>query len=144
MFPAVPPATPPSGEERAPASPLWGGGGADRAARRLFEDLARQEACEVAAAAAREGEGGSQKGTEGKNGSYSCGARWTELDAAAERAHLADPLPGYAAQFSVEREEADFADVNGAWLESRLRSVAARAKLAESRMIRQLTKQLSA
>ena len=72
------------------------------------------------------------------------GIDWIELDAAAERAHLADPLRGYVAQFDAGREEAGFAEVNGAWLGGRLRSIAARAKLAESRMIRRLTKRLSA
>jgi hypothetical protein len=146
--PASPPTRPAPPASAHPCSPLWGGG-ADAAARRLFTGLARQEAREEEEEEEEEvdsEEVDSEEGTTRLRGGPGGrgGIDWIELDAAAERAHLADPLRGYVAQFDAGREEAGFAEVNGAWLGGRLRSIAARAKLAESRMIRRLTKRLSA
>ena len=147
MFPPLPPASPRADEvTRAASSPLWRGS-AGGTAECFFRDLARQESDEAqeADAAAREVHAGGANGScDGGEQPQAAKSQWIELDPAAERQYLDDPLRSYTQQFCVDQENHDFADVNGPWLDRKMRSIAARAKLAESRMIRQLTKQLSA
>ena len=147
----LPPTSPSSSSScSSSSSPLLPVGGATVAARRLFDDLSSQELAEEAGVTAvQKSPGGSYKtgdarGMDGWGTRSGPDGRWTELDAEAERRYLADPMQGYTRQFDKEGEARDLDEINGAWLDARLRSVAARAKLAESRMIRRLRTQLSA
>lgn len=114
-------------------SPLVARTGAEEGARRLLRDFDRQEDEEIKQLCTK------------KSHCYLVteSVEWTQLDPEVERLYLDDPMRDYDLFFTRERREKDLSGINGEWLAKKLKSIAARNRLAETRMIRRFTTQLS-